>query len=118
MQALIQCSGVEIPPKVFHRTRKRLRESREVLGDRVERANVHVIDINGPLLGGIDKACRVVVEVRSGDAIVLEDRDANLEPLLDRITDQLDREVRRRNEQSGRLGRIVDMALRCIPSFR
>lgn len=34
------------------------------------------------------------------------------------IADQLDREVRRRNEQSGRLGRIVDMALRCIPSFR
>ena len=118
MTTKIQCSGVSVPAITLRTTQIRINETLDSLGHRVERASVHIIDTNGPLLGGRDKACRIVVEISFGDAIVLEDRDYHVEPLLDRIASQLEHEVRKKNDREGLLSRIVRKAMQSVPSIR
>ena len=115
MTTNILCSGVEVPAKTMLVTRKKMHQALELLNDRIERASLHIIDTNGPLLAGQDKACRIVVEISKGDAIVIEDRDYEVEPLLERVTRQLAQEVQRRNTQQGLLSRIVRRAMRVFP---
>jgi hypothetical protein len=116
MTTNIQSSGVEISPKTMLLTRKRMHEALEKLNQQVERASLHIIDTNGPLLGGKDKACRVVVEISNGDAIIIEDRDYQVDELLSRITSQLDAEVKKRNQQDGLLSKIVRKAFSYVPN--
>lgn len=93
-----------------------MHEALEKLNQQVERASLHIIDTNGPLLGGKDKACRVVVEISNGDAIIIEDRDYQVDELLSRITSQLDAEVKKRNQQDGLLSKIVRKAFSYVPN--
>jgi len=93
-----------------------MHEALEKLNQQVERASLHIIDTNGPLLGGKDKACRVVVEISNGDAIIIEDRDYQVDELLSRITSQLDTEVKKRNQQDGLLSKIVRKAFSYVPN--
>jgi hypothetical protein len=118
MTTNIQSSGVEISPKTMLLTRKRMHEALEKLNQQVERASLHIIDTNGPLLGGKDKACRVVVEISNGDAIIIEDRDYQVDELLSRITSQLDAEVKKRNQQDGLLSKIVRKAFSYVPNAK
>jgi hypothetical protein len=57
--------------------------------DDIVRVSVYLIDTNGPFLGGVDKACRIVVQIQHQDSLVLEDIDENVDVVLDRITDRL-----------------------------
>jgi hypothetical protein len=93
-----------------------MHEALEKLNQQVERASLHIIDTNGPLLGGKDKACRVVVEISNGDAIIIEDREYQVDELLSRITSQLDTEVKKRNQQDGLLSKIVRKAFSYVPN--
>jgi len=93
-----------------------MHEALEKLNQQVERASLHIIDTNGPLFGGKDKACRVVVEISNGDAIIIEDRDYQVDELLSRITSQLDAEVKKRNQQDGLLSKIVRKAFSYVPN--
>lgn len=95
-----------------------MHEALEKLNQQVERASLHIIDTNGPLLGGKDKACRVVVEISNGDAIIIEDRDYQVDELLSRITSQLDTEVKKRNQQDGLLSKIVRKAFSYVPNAK
>lgn len=115
MTTNIQSSGIVVPPKTMLMTRKRIQKALESLHQPVERASLHIIDNNGPLLGGKDKACRVVVEISNGDAIVIEVRDYEVDPLLKRVTSQLADEVKKRNQQRGLLSKIVSRAFWCVP---
>jgi hypothetical protein len=49
---------------------------------------------------------------------VLEDRDHDVEPLLNRITNQLASEVRRKNEQASLLSKIVKRAFEGLSNIR
>ena len=118
MTTNIQCSGVSVPAKTLMSTRKKINQTLDSLNLPVERASLHIIDTNGPLLGGQDKACRIVVEISNGQCIVLEVRDHDVEPLLNRITSQLASEVRRKNQQVGLLSKIVRRALQGFPNVR
>jgi hypothetical protein len=110
MTTNIHSSGVEVSPKTMLQTRKRMQEALDLLHQPVERASLHIIDTNGPLLAGKDKACRVVVEISNGEAIIIEDRDYEVDPLLNRVTSQLADEVKKRNQQRGLLAKIVGRA--------
>lgn len=43
--------------------------------------SVYLVDTNGPFLGGVDKACRIVVQIHDQDSIVVEDFDESFEIL-------------------------------------
>jgi hypothetical protein len=92
---------------------------RTYIEQRVDQAIARLKDkVNGPLLGGKDKACRVVVEISNGDAIIIEDRDYQVDELLSRITSQLDAEVKKRNQQDGLLSKIVRKAFSYVPNAK
>lgn len=55
---------------------------------RLGRIAVYLHDLNGDK-GGVDKQCKVVVPLRRGKSIVMEDRDSNWPALFDRISERL-----------------------------
>ena len=50
---------------------------------------MYLVDTNGPFLGGVGKACRIVVQIHDQDSIVVEDCDESVDGVIDRITDRL-----------------------------
>ena len=61
-----------------------------------------MIDTNGPFLGGVDKACRIVVQIRDQDSIVVEDCDESVDVVIDRITDRLGVVACKRSESTSK----------------
>jgi hypothetical protein len=89
MQLFIQTSGIDLTDSLKRQTYEKLDMALDRLGADIESISVHLIDINGPFLGGIDKACRIVVSVRDQESIVAEDIDASVSVVVDRTTDRL-----------------------------
>jgi putative sigma-54 modulation protein len=65
---------------------------------------VHLEDINGPRRG-VDKHCRVLVNLKGGKTIKVEDTDTDMISAISRSADRLgqavSREVDRRRERKG-----------------
>lgn len=89
MQLLIHAHGIDLTESVIRQTYQKLELALDRLEDDIESIDIYLVDTNGPLLGGIDKACRIVVRVRKQDCIEMEDIDASVDVVIDRITDRL-----------------------------
>lgn len=65
---------------------------------------VHLEDINGPK-GGVDQQCRVLVKLRSGKTLKIEDVDTDLLVAINRAADRIGqavgREVDRKRDRKG-----------------
>jgi ribosomal subunit interface protein len=65
---------------------------------------VHLEDINGPK-GGVDKQCRVLVNLKGGKTHKIEDVDADITVAVNRAADRvgqvIGREVDKRREKNG-----------------
>jgi putative sigma-54 modulation protein len=65
---------------------------------------VHLEDVNGPK-GGIDKQCRILVNLKGGKTLKVEDIDADFTIAVNRAADRLgqvvSREVDKRREKKG-----------------
>ncbi|MBN2581194.1 MAG: HPF/RaiA family ribosome-associated protein [Pirellulales bacterium] len=63
---------------------------------------VHLEDVNGPR-GGVDKCCRVLVGIKHGKTIKVEDIDVDFTVAINRVADRLrqvvGREVEKRREK-------------------
>jgi ribosome-associated translation inhibitor RaiA len=55
---------------------------------RLGRVAVYLHDLNGDK-GGVDKQCKVIIPLRRGKSIVMEDRDSNWLALFDRIAERI-----------------------------
>ena len=84
MQIEIQSPKLDISPAHRDLVRRRAGFALSRLGPRVERVEVRFEDVNGTR-GGVDKLCRVMVTLARGPAKVVEDRDADLATLIDRV---------------------------------
>jgi ribosomal subunit interface protein len=66
--------------------------------------SVYLEDVNGPK-GGVDKQCRVIVTLKGGKILKIEDMDADLTVAINRATGRLGqvvgREVDKRREKKG-----------------
>ena len=89
MQLCIHSRGIYLTEDMKRRACQKLDLALDRLEDDVEKVSVHLFDTNGPFRGGIDKACRVVVQFRKQDSIVIEDIDSKVDAVLDRVTDRL-----------------------------
>lgn len=89
MQLLIHAHGINLTESVIRQTYQKLELALDRLEDEIESIDIYLVDTNGPLLGGIDKACRIVVRVRKQDCIEMEDIDVSVDVVIDRITDRL-----------------------------
>jgi ribosomal subunit interface protein len=67
-------------------------------------ATVQLEDINGPK-GGIDKQCRVLVNLKGGKTLKIEDVDVDISVAINRAADRLgqvvSREIDKRREKKG-----------------
>jgi putative sigma-54 modulation protein len=65
---------------------------------------VHLEDVNGPK-GGVDKQCRILVNLKGGKTLKVEDIDADFTIAVNRAADRLgqviSREVDKRREKKG-----------------
>ena len=82
----------------------------------VSRISVYMADQNGPR-GGVDKVCRILVKLRRGGEIPVEDRGARWYYALSGAADRLRSSIRRRlakwrtnKVRAGRKGYYTDVA--------
>jgi putative sigma-54 modulation protein len=80
---------------VRERIERRLSFALSRCGQQVVRVSVHLADVNGPR-GGVDKQCRVTVELAGLGRVMIEDLDVSLNAAIDRAADRVGRAVRRR----------------------
>ncbi len=89
MQLCIHTQGIDLTETIKLKASQKLDLALDRMEDDIVRVSVYLIDTNGPFLGGVDKACRIVVQIQHQDSLVLEDIDENVDVVLDRITDRL-----------------------------
>ncbi|MGL6094862.1 MAG: HPF/RaiA family ribosome-associated protein [Fimbriiglobus sp.] len=99
MQVDIIGRGVEVDDAVTQRVARRLGFALGRFGERVGRVTVHLTDTNGPR-GGVDKRCRVLVDLTRIGPVVVEDEDSELGVLIDRTADRTGQIVRRRLDRA------------------
>jgi ribosome-associated translation inhibitor RaiA len=92
--------GFSMMQVAVHTDRRIISESHlEVLHTRLEfalsrfesqlgRVAVYLSDVNADK-GGVDKQCKVVVPIKRGRSIVMQDRDSNWLALFDRVAERL-----------------------------
>lgn len=89
MQLCIHAHGIDLTDSLKLQTYQKLELALDRLEEQIQTISVYLIDTNGPFLGGVDKACRIVVQIRDQDLIVVEDCDESVDVVIDRITDRL-----------------------------
>lgn len=63
--------------------------------DEIQSALLYVEDINGPR-GGIDKACRCVLQLKSLPPVVIHDKDQSIPALVRRVADRATASLRKK----------------------
>jgi len=89
MQLCIHAHGIDLTETIKRKASQKLDLALDRMEDDIVRVSVYLFDTNGPFLGGVDKACRIVVQIQHQDSLILEDIDENVDVVLDRITDRL-----------------------------
>ncbi len=79
-------------------TERRLRFALGRFGTRIRQIMVRIADLNGPR-GGVDKQCRITVDVRPFGTVILEETDADLYRAIDRAAHRVSQSVRRELER-------------------
>ena len=75
----------------------------------MRRLAVSLSDINGPR-GGVDKRCKIQVQLGGGREVIIEDTEADLYAAIDRAADRADRALVRQ------VGRRRDFSRERIPA--
>ncbi len=89
MQVCIHTHGIDMTDGLKRQAFQKLDLALDRLENDIVSIHIYLRDTNGPLLGGIDKACRIVVRLQKEDLLVVEDIDANVQEVIDRATDRL-----------------------------
>ncbi len=102
---------VEISSQNFHvddetesHVERRMEFALKQFNSWITHVQVHLEDVNGPRRG-IDKKCRILVNIKGGKTIKIEDLDADLISAINRAADRVGqvvgREIDRRREKKG-----------------
>ncbi len=98
MQLQIHRQNIRLDQGQFEEIERRMMFALDQFESWVVDATVYVEDVNGNK-GGIDKSCRVLVNLRSGKTIKVEDIDAELMAAVARAADRLSNVVGREIEK-------------------
>lgn len=98
MQLQIHRQNIRLDQGQFEEIERRMMFALDQFDSWVVDATVYVEDVNGNK-GGIDKSCRVLVNLRSGKTIKVEDIDAELMAAVARAADRLSNVVGREIEK-------------------
>ena len=89
MHFLIHTHGVALTESMRRQTHEMLELALDRLEDRIRNVKVYLRDTNGPDLDGIDKACRIIVQIRDQEPLIVEDCDEKVDRVIDLATDRL-----------------------------
>ena len=99
MRITIQSHGFILTDALRTYVEQRLRAALGWSGARLRKLVVSLSDINGPR-GGIDKRCKIQVQLSGGGkGVVIEDTEADLYAAIDRAAERTDRALVRRVER-------------------
>ncbi len=98
MRIVIQANGFVLTEALRTYTERRMATALGWAGERMRKLAVSLSDINGPR-GGIDKRCKIQVQLGKGQEVVIEDTEADLYLAIDRAADRAERAVVRRVER-------------------
>lgn len=90
----IRTQGVQLPPDLRSKIDERIRSALGRFVARAAKVTVRLRDINGPR-GGVDKHCRIEVNVRGHRPLAVEDYDCEILPVVSKTTDRLRRALSR-----------------------
>jgi len=99
MRITIQANGFTMTHALRAYTEQRLASALGWARARMQRLVVLLSDINGPR-GGVDKRCKIQVQLGGGRAVVIEDTEADLYAAIDRAAERADRALVRQVERS------------------
>ena len=92
MRITIQANGFVLTDALRSYTEQRLVAALGWAGEHMRKLAVSLSDINGPR-GGIDKRCKIQVELGAGKKVIIEDTEADLYAAIDRAAERADRAV-------------------------
>ncbi|RSZ55318.1 HPF/RaiA family ribosome-associated protein [Massilia atriviolacea] len=98
MRVTIQANGFVLTEALRSYTEQRLGMALGWAGQHMRKLAVSLSDINGPR-GGIDKRCKIQVQLGGGKEVIIEDTEADLYVAIDRAADRADRAVVRQVER-------------------
>ena len=98
MRITIQSHGFILTEALRTYVEQRVRAALGWSSSRLRKLVVSLSDINGPR-GGIDKRCKIQVQLSGGKEVVIEDTEADMYSAIDRATERADRAVVRRVER-------------------
>jgi putative sigma-54 modulation protein len=99
MRVTIQTNGFEMTSALRSYTEHRLAIALGWAREHMHKLAVSLSDINGPR-GGVDKRCKIQVQLGSGREVIIENVEADLYVAIDRAVDRADRAVVRQVERS------------------
>ncbi len=104
MEVEIRSQKMHVDDEIQSHVERRIEFALKQFNSWITRVQVHLEDVNGPRRG-IDKQCRILVSIKGGKTIKIEDLDADLVAAVNRAADRLgqavSREIDRRREKNG-----------------
>jgi ribosome-associated translation inhibitor RaiA len=98
MRIDIRACSLKLTPTLRDYVRRRIRFALGRFMLRLKNVRVVLKDLNGPK-GGVDKHCKVFVNIMPSFSVIIEERDADLETAINRALDRAGRTVARRLDQ-------------------
>jgi putative sigma-54 modulation protein len=92
MRIAIHANGFDMTASLRQYTEQRLGTALGWARHHLRKLAVSLSDINGPR-GGIDKRCKIQVQLDSGREIIIEECEADLYAAIDRAAERADRAV-------------------------
>lgn len=89
MQLIIHAHGFDLTTRLKRQASEKIDLALDRIADDVEVVRIFLADTNGPDVGGVDKACRIVVTFRQHAPIEVSDIDENVHEVVERATDRL-----------------------------
>ncbi len=103
MEIDVQARGLLDAPFLRQHARQRMQAALGRFQYSVRTVSVHLGDINGPR-GGADKLCRIVVRLKNSTLVVIEELDADMFQVIDKVANRVHQSVSR---QVGRIKRAA-----------
>lgn len=99
MRVAIHSSGFGMTNALRSYTEHRLATALGWARRHMRKLAVWLSDINGPR-GGVDKRCKIQVQLDSGREVIIEEREADLYAAIDRAAERADRAIVRQVERT------------------
>lgn len=107
----VAIESIDLPNEhgLFGYTEMKVRAALRLLDGQIKSVHVHLEDVNGPALGGVDKHCRVAVALHGFGGCVIDDVHSDARAAVELVAARVDQWAQR---QAAQLRRPASQALK------